>query len=691
MNHDKNKIQFSQLLLSGHKPTMFPGAGTLFFLLLPLLHLGAADNPLNYTQLSCNSPTLFAANSTYASNLDTLLSSLSTKLTTSTSGFANSTSGSTPSTTIYGLALCRGDVSTNVCTTCLSLAIRNLHADCPRQKEAIVWQEWCVLRYANRNIFSSMEDEPVMNMYNVNNVTGSAWDQVLGSTVKDVTTRASTAIGRKFATKEAAYTSLETLYTLAQCTPDLSKDDCAKCFQVAIGNLPIHNQGGIALLPSCTLRFEIYPFYENFSVLESPMGAPPVTIPVADAGRRTRGKKGKGSKSTVVIVAIAISVVVLALLIGICFCILRRRAKKKSELPVSETGTGIDFTTVESLQFDLNTLQDVTQNFSNNSKIGAGGFGSVYKGVLVNGREIAVKRLSRVSDQGEEEFKNEAVLLAKLQHRNLVRLLGFCLTGEERLLVYEFVPNHSLNHFLFDPRKQGQLDWPTRFKIIGGIARGMLYLHEDSRLRIIHRDLKASNILLDEDMNPKIADFGMARIFGADQTHDETKKVAGTHGYMAPEYVTKGQYSTKSDVFSFGILVFEIITGKKNSSFHQTGLAEDLPSYAWENWAEGTPLLIMDSTLKDISALSSNEAKRCIHIGLFCIQKDVDKRPTMATIVHMLNMSSFDTLPNPQQPDFFVSRTRKSELGEEFGSDQSRSKSTPCSTNEASVTQLDAR
>ncbi|KAI4370124.1 hypothetical protein MLD38_018505 [Melastoma candidum] len=165
---------------------------------------------------------------------------------------------------------------------------------------------------------------------------------------------------------------------------------------------------------------------------------------------------------------------------------------------------------VESLQFNLHIIVEATENFSDSKKLGQGGLGCVYLGKLPNGQEIAVKRLSRISGQGQIEFKNEVVLLAKLQHRNLVRLLGFCLEGKERLLVYEFVPNSSLDQFIFDPLKRAYLNWDTRSKIITGIARGLMYLHEDSRLRIIHRDLKASNILLDSEMNPKVSDFGMA-------------------------------------------------------------------------------------------------------------------------------------------------------------------------------------
>lgn len=320
--------------------------------------------------------------------------------------------------------------------------------------------------------------------------------------------------------------------------------------------------------------------------------------------------------------------------------------------------------------FHLDSIYAATNKFSSENKIGQGGFGPVYKGQLLNGQEIAVKRLSQSSGQGVEEFKNEVVLFAKLQHRNLVRLLGCCIQGQERMLVYEFLPNKSLDNFIFDPTKKELLPWRNRFNIIVGIARGLLYLHEDSRLRIIHRDLKASNVLLDNEMCPKISDFGIARIFGAEQMEHLTNRVMGTFGYMSPEYAMSGHFSVKSDAFSFGVLVLEIISGKKNWGFKHPEHNLNLVGYAWKLWNEEKPLQLMDQ-LSEI-LFSENEVKRCIQVGLLCVQQRMEDRPTMSQAVFMLSNESA-SLPEPKEPGFCVEtfsvRVESSSISETMSSD----------------------
>uniref|UniRef100_A0A6N2LZT2 non-specific serine/threonine protein kinase n=1 Tax=Salix viminalis TaxID=40686 RepID=A0A6N2LZT2_SALVM len=297
--------------------------------------------------------------------------------------------------------------------------------------------------------------------------------------------------------------------------------------------------------------------------------------------------------------------------------------------------------------FKLQVLETATNNFDISKKLGQGGFGAVYRGKLPDGQEIAVKRLSRTSGQGLEELMNEVVVISKLQHRNLVRLLGCCVEGEEMMLVYEYMPNKSLDAFLFDSLRKGKLDWERRFNIINGISRGLVYLHRDSRLRIIHRDLKPSNILLDHELYPKISDFGIARVFGGNEVN--TTRVVGTFGYMAPEYLMEGRFSEKSDVFSFGVLLLEIVSGRRNAHFYDNEHELSLTGYAWKLWNEGGITAFVDPAISEPCFLV--EIFRCIQIGLLCVQELAKDRPVVSTIISMLNSEIVD-LPIPKKPAF---------------------------------------
>ncbi|KAJ9554442.1 hypothetical protein OSB04_018487 [Centaurea solstitialis] len=325
-----------------------------------------------------------------------------------------------------------------------------------------------------------------------------------------------------------------------------------------------------------------------------------------------------------------------------------RRKEKGNWYGVDKKNSSVQIEDLDELPFfSLSNVAKDTDNFSINNKTGEGGFGAVYKGVLDDGRDVAVKRLSETSQQGLDEFKNEVICIAKLQHWNLVKLLGYCTHGNEMILIYEYMANKSLDSFLFDETKCLMLDWPQRIHIIHGMALGILYLHQDSRLQILHRNLKAGNILLDADMNPKIVDFGLARKFIGFDNAAKTKKVVGTYGYISPEYAVHGRFSTMSDVFSFGVLVLEIVSGMKNREFSHEDHRDNLLGHAWRLYKEDMTIELMSSSLLNSCIVS--EVLCSIHVGLLCVQHHAEDRPTMLSVVLML--VSEGVLPQPREPE----------------------------------------
>ncbi|KAK9681693.1 hypothetical protein RND81_10G020800 [Saponaria officinalis] len=589
---------------------------------------------------------------TFSDNLDTFLIHVNTTK-SSSGGFYNLTAGENSGVNqVNGIALCRGDLSSSQCDTCLSDGTRSVRKVCPNQKEAIVWYNECMLRYSNRSIFGSLEKFPEYEIIIESNVSDpTRFNQKLGTLLSSLQTNAAAGNSeKKFADGSTRTSDFEIIYALVQCTPDLSLMDCTNCIGDAINKIPAccaGKQGAFLLNPSCTMRFETSLFYyPDDNVSNSSIVLPPRPPPKTNDTGTDRGNGSNITKVIVIIVVVAAVLCLATVFLILGCCVLKRKRLQKVETSASINEVEVD----DSLQFDFDTIKAATNDFSDANKLGRGGFGAVYKGLLSNGVQVAVKRLANNSGQGEIEFKNEVLLLARLQHRNLVRFLGFCLERDERLLIYEFVPNRSLDHFLFDVDKRSMLDWETRYNIITGIARGILYLHEDSRLRIIHRDLKASNVLLDAKMTPKIADFGLARLFQVDQTQGGTDRIAGTYGYMPPEYALHGLFSVKSDVYSFGILVLEIVTGCKSLGVIQGEHSVDLIHRVWRNWREGTAVDVVDET---IPASSRDEIMRVIHIGLLCVQEEDTDRPTMSAVVVMLSSYSF-TLPRMTHPAYIT-------------------------------------
>nr|GEW05327.1 G-type lectin S-receptor-like serine/threonine-protein kinase At4g27290 [Tanacetum cinerariifolium] len=415
------------------------------------------------------------------------------------------------------------------------------------------------------------------------------------------------------------------------------------CSCTAYANLDIRNGGS-----GCLLWFD-----ELIDITEFEDEEHEIYIRMA-ASELTGNMVNKRKKVLTVVIPILLATLILAAAVHFF-------KKKKKNLHMKKQGDveyalykknrSVHMEHLDDIQFfSLYEIAKATDNFSDYNKIGEGGFGPVYKGVLEDGKEVAVKRLSETSQQGLDEFKNELISIAKLQHRNLVKLLGYCIHGTEMILVYEYMANKSLDSFIFDETRSLMIDWPKRFHIIHGMARGILYLHQDSRLQIIHRDLKAGNILLDSAMNPKISDFGLARKFVGNDADAKTKKVVGTYGYISPEYAVHGRFSIKSDVFSFGVIVLEIVSGKKNREFCHEDHRDNLLGHAWRLYKENKSIELMSESLRGSCVVS--EVLRSIHVALLCVQHHAEDRPTMLSVVLMLVSES--ALPEPKQPAFFT-------------------------------------
>ncbi|KAF3777364.1 Cysteine-rich receptor-like protein kinase 25 [Nymphaea thermarum] len=653
---------------------------SIVLLFLVSVHQAGAVELITYDPLStvCSPESNYTANITYQHNLKSLLLSLSSNI----SGFATAAAGQGPDK-VYGLALCRGDISTAECQNCTAGAAAMIQQGCPNSKSSTMWRVLCELRYSSSSNFMGTVDTKFFYLTNVNNATDPVlFNRQMRALVQNLSDAAAANSSSMFASGQIQYTDFQVIYGAVQCTRDLSSANCLNCLNEAAAFIPsccAERQGAVVIGATCSIRYELYPFLRGSATglqLPSP-SVPPAT------------SRSKNTGTAVIAVAVLIPLVLLCILI-FGLVLWRRNSRKTSQTPVNRDK---EVDGPELLAFSLPSIRAATNDFSESNMLGEGGYGPVYKGTI-DGKEIAVKRLSDKSGQGSVEFKNEVRLIAKLQHRNLVRLLGYCMEDGEKILVYEFVPNNSVGSFLFDPIKRLQLDWATRLKIITGTARGLLYLHEDSRLKIIHRDLKPSNILLDNEMNPKISDFGMAKLCGVDETHGNTSRVAGTYGYMSPEYAINGSYSLKSDVFSFGVLLLELVSGRRNSSFNiDADGARDLLNYAWKLSEGNKPLEMVDRALGE--SYDRNEALRCIHIGLLCVQEDLMCRPTMSAVVLMLGTNSV-TLPAPHPPGFYVgSRSRwdgtslsDSREGAEY---QALHPPQSTSTSSVTVTELEAR
>ncbi|RZC61683.1 hypothetical protein C5167_023457 [Papaver somniferum] len=556
-----------------------------------------------------------------------------------TTGYGEAVTGEEPNAN-FGLAQCYGDLTLVDCALCYA-QMRSLLPQCYPYNGGSIYLDGCFMRVANYSFYDEYRSPQDKAICNSNGTRKSTKFQE--SARRAVTDAAARAPGNGGYAKSQVLVpgkANESAYVLANCWKKLSQSSCRACLDSAvssiIGCLPLSE--GRALNTGCFMR------YSDTSFLNEEPQSPGML-------------KGK----IIVIVVVVLSAAVL-LAIGAAIAIYARKQKIIEKKRKGSTDDAVKMAKLlhdSSLNFKFSVLQKATGSFDEANRLGQGGFGTVYKGVLADGREIAVKRLFVNNKHRAADFYNEVNIISSVDHKNLVRLLGCSCSGPESLLVYEYLPNKSLDHFLFDTNKAQALLWEKRLEIVIGTAEGLVYLHENTSNRIIHRDIKASNILLDSKLRAKIADFGLARSFEEDKTHISTA-IAGTLGYMAPEYLAHGQLTEKADVYSFGVLLLEIVTGRQNNRRKHVDFSDSLITAAWKNFQMGTVETLFDPNLMfhhyNNESDLKKDASRVIHVALLCTQEIPSLRPFMSKVLEMLLNKEYN-LPAPTNPPFIDENT----------------------------------
>ncbi|GLJ51881.1 hypothetical protein SUGI_1102160 [Cryptomeria japonica] len=552
-------------------------------------------------------------------------------------GFATSnvSVGADQVDSVYVLAQCRKDKSSADCATCIKVATKQIGV-CPNNiTGARAGYDGCFLRYENYNYYiSSYTDEVNKQICGNANVTMSNSSSATAqSLISDLCT-ATPRINGYFAAQTRQGPSNKTIYGLASCIRSIERDSCEECLSTAKTNINkcFPRSQGRAIDAGCYLRYDSKPFFPSNATID--------LEPFLHTGKK------KVSSTVWVIIGVVGGVFILGLIT--CLLVFRKRITRTGQKQVD---TEEEATELQGPgDFDFEILKKATNNFDQANKLGEGGFGEVFKGTLKNGKDVAVKKLILgQSARAVSEFESEVKLISNVHHKNLVRLLGCCRQGQERLLVYEYMPNSSLDRKLFGEQRN-PLSWKERFKIILGTARGLAYLHEEFHVRIIHRDIKSSNILLDQNFEAKLADFGLARLLPNDKSHVSTK-LAGTLGYTAPEYAGHGQLTEKADTYSFGVVVLEIVSGRKSIDLNQPPHMQYLLEWVWSLYEENKVLKMVESQER-MEGYSDEEVVRVINLALLCIQGAASNRPSMSEVVTLLLSKAEIDFQKPLQPAF---------------------------------------
>ncbi|KAJ1283832.1 hypothetical protein BS78_03G157100 [Paspalum vaginatum] len=615
-----------------------------------------------YYDCGCSGP--YNLTKDYYDNRTRLAADLLQKLNTSGSpdglfANANDTVGS-----LFGFAHCRGDYRGSVCADSLNRTITdyvnvtitkdtNQITICPSSKELTIYYDQHMLsfsadEYAYQGPRSNRPAWVASNMNYIKNSTDGAaafYGERVQELLNETARYAASSSPDLYATgKSWLGGDGDVIYGMVQCRPDMGSGPCGECLGDLVGKVPKkfitpagdHCVGGRILGVWCSLRFEEELFFKET----------PDTV-------KLHKPKNHPGKREIILIAIAalLSIVILVFLLGRIIQ-WKKDSKTRHKLEDWTRLLAVEIGTMFS-HFTLSEIRNATDNFSEAKKLGEGAFGPVYRGQLTCG-VVAIKRLGEYSSQGLEQFRNEIRSIAKLQHINLVKLIGCCMEQNEKILVYEYMPNRSLDDIFKDVAKWASLTWPIRQHIINGIAQGLLYIHNllQPETRIVHRDLKASNILLDIELNPKISDFGIA-MFSSSATESQDIVPMGTPGYMAPECFCGSSITVKSDVFSFGVLILEIISGRKvATSFRRYKGSDNLMAYAWRLWEDGNCKQLIDNSLSVEEHNKEEEIIRCAQIALLCVQANPEDRPGMAEVITMLSNKG-TPLDKPKKPAYF--------------------------------------
>ncbi|KAL4578535.1 hypothetical protein LXL04_014659 [Taraxacum kok-saghyz] len=574
------------------------------------------NTPLRF---SCTSTTPVTSSSSLFSSLDSTISELRSQLWKKDVYFARAHDLRSLDF-VYGLAQCRDYLSASQCVACFDAAVSEIRI-CSSVIGAYVFLDNCFLRFENYPEFyenpqakMDVKVAPIPICGNESASQTTIFNQTVRKLLSDIRVVTPKTSNLYVASTKRLPSDNTTIYAMAQCVSSISRPSCEQCLDISYNNLYscLPSTEGRTIDFGCFMRYSQTPFFQETQTTN--------IIPFLSEGNSRKLGMIVGAS-----VGVGTILIILALFL---WYKIGKNSKTDEDTLKKHLFQGVN-------TYRYKDLQSATHNFSDEYNIGKGGYGEVFRAILDNKNVVAVKKLHDVIDKAKLEFNNEVKLISNIRHRNLMQLLGWSSDGPQLLLVLEYMPQGSLDKFLWG-EKRGTLDWRQRLDIMLGIARGLVHLHEEFHVKIIHRDIKSNNILLDDDFQPKIADFGLARFQPEDQTHVSTR-FAGTLGYTAPEYASHGQLSEKVDTYSFGIVALEIISGRKGTTVNLDAHGDNyLLEHAWELYESGMHIELVDKAL-DPNQYEEENVMKIIEIALMCTQSPATLRPTMSEVVLMVS------------------------------------------------------